>query len=52
MDEMVKAGYHYRPLVDGEIRLIRLLPGQDIEEVRCSIMHVLLAADPSYEAIS
>jgi hypothetical protein len=34
MDEMVKAGYHYQPLVDGEIHLIRLLPGQDIEEVR------------------
>ena len=49
---MVRAGYHYRPLVDGEIRLVQLLPGQDIEEVRCIMTHVLLAADPSYETIS
>lgn len=42
----------YKALQAGEIRLLHLHPGQGDAPISCSISHVRLAAQPSYEALS
>lgn len=46
--------FRYSPLdrERQEIRLLELLPGQDVEEIKCNIKHVSLEDKPLYEAIS
>jgi hypothetical protein len=44
--------YVYRPLGDGEVRLIELHPGKGKDAVKCNIRHVSLKDNPSYEALS
>lgn len=42
----------YKPLKDGEIRLLILLPSQHEDKVRCTLRHVLVDANPDFETIS
>ena len=44
--------YVYRPLDDGDVRLIELHPGTGRDPVNCNILHVSLKDNPTYEALS
>lgn len=52
--------YNYRPLkpnegsdrLDGEFRLITLVPGRRKSEISCSLYHVSFATPPPYNALS
>ncbi|KAM5341971.1 hypothetical protein ACJ41O_015002 [Fusarium nematophilum] len=47
-----EALYQYRPLGSTQIRLLRVLPGQASEAIRCRLETVDLRSKPSFEAIS
>ena len=44
--------YKYEPLEQGHIRLLRLLPGKEGDELTCSLITVPVDECPSYEALS
>ena len=44
--------YKYEPLEQGHIRLLRLLPGKEGDELTCSLITVPLEGCPRYEAVS
>lgn len=45
-------GFVYKPLEDAEIRLLTLWPGSESTPTTCTISHVLLIDNPTYEALS
>ena len=44
--------YKYQPLDEGTIRLLKLLPGREVDELACSLVTVPLDGCPNYEAVS
>lgn len=42
----------YEPLLDRQVRVLRLLPGRGDEIVRCRLVAVDIDSNPTYEAIS
>ncbi|KAJ3521508.1 hypothetical protein NM208_g13259 [Fusarium decemcellulare] len=44
--------YRYNPLRPDEIRLLRILPGEVFDDLKCELLHVSLDAIQTYEALS